>query len=120
MSRTYTFNQTSAIVCLFSACLWGITAYGGTGGLGELSILLSIIVGWIIIFLYIKLIKPAFLIGIAFGIYGIIAVTGYTIFIDLIPWYAFTRGMFDISFILLYFLSIAHIYFAYKSWRELG
>jgi len=121
MSKIYTFNQTMAIACLFASSIWGLTAQAVAIMLGTLQPVytLGIIVLWILLIFYIKSIRQAF----PFGIFFLAIVICYLVIIPSLfgrtAWYMFTRGLFDFTYAVFYLISIAGIYFSYKSWKEL-
>lgn len=122
MVKTYTCNQTGAIACLLASALWGLTATGvnimtaimSTSANTAYSIL--VLIAWILVPLYIKLVKPAFIVGI---ILSIISLIGIVVSPATTPWYAFTQPVYNFSFIAFYLIMLAGIYYSYKTYREL-
>ena len=122
MAKTYTCNQTSAIATALSVLIWSILALGITNIIGEqIAIATAIfsiltIIGWIIIPLYFKLVRSAFLVGIVIAIIaliGLIAMPGKP------AWYMFTAPVFSLSYIVVCITLLACIYFSYESYKEL-
>lgn len=121
MPKIYTFNQTLAIACWFASAMWGLTAHavGRMLGLTHPVYTILVILIWVLFPLYIKLIRHSFIVGIF-----ILAVSmGYLGFLTSLlgtaAWFRFSRGLYDFTYALWYLISIACIYFSYKSWREL-
>jgi len=118
----YTSNQTGAIACWLAIITWGLTAYGATTFTSDLSRMLYmilILIGWILLPFYIKLIRGAF-IG---GMYFLAIAMAYLVITPSLQdgpiWYTFSRGVFDFTFILFYMISFVGLYFNYRSWKEL-
>ena len=121
MPKTYTFNQTMAIACAFALSMWGLTAHAVSRMQGVIVPLYTVlvIVVWILVPLYIMLIRHAFIAGI----FTIVLVMCYLAILPTvmhaIEWYTFARGLMDFTYIIIYIIGFAFIYFAYKSYREL-
>ena len=77
---------------------------------------IMVFIAWILVPLYAKLVRPAFIIGI---ILNIIAMIGVAASPAATPWYAFTYPMYNFSYIIWYVLMLAGVYFSYKSYKEL-
>jgi hypothetical protein len=122
LATTYTANQTWAIATLLAAALWGLTATGvnimtaimATSAITSYAIL--VIIAWILVPLYAKLVRPAFLVGISLSIIAMIGVAASP---TATPWYAFTNPVYNFSFIVWYLIMLAGVYFNYKSYMEL-
>jgi len=115
LATTYTSNQTGAIATLLAGSLWGLTATGAVLIIGaQTATALTVFailqaIAWILVPLYIKLIRWAYIVGIV----GLLAMPGTP------PWYAFTAPVYDFSFVVFYLVILAAIYFSYKSYQEL-
>ena len=122
LAKTFTCNQTGAIACLLASALWGLAATGVNIMTGILPAFANtaysilVIIGWILIPLYIKLIKPAFIVGI---IVSIISLIGIAVSPTTTPWFAFTEPIYDFSFVAFYLIMLAGIYYSYKTYKEL-
>lgn len=122
MAKTYTVNQTWAIASLLAAALFGLTATGVnimTGimtGSSNMAYVVLVIIAWILVPLYAKLVRPAFIVGI---ILNIIAMIGVAASPATTPWYAFTSPVYSFSFVVWYLIMLAGVYFSYKSYQEL-
>ena len=122
MVKTYTCNQTGAIACLLAAALWGLTTTGVNIMRGIMpasantTYSILVIIAWILIPLYVKLVKPAFIVGI---IINIISLIGIALSPAATPWYAFTQPVYNLSFIAFYLIMLAGIYYSYKTYKEL-
>lgn len=122
MVKTYTCNQTGAIACLLASALWGLTAMGVNIMTGILSASANttysilVIIAWILIPLYVKLIKPVFIVGI---IINIIVLIGVAASPAATPWYTFPNPVYDFSYIVFYLIMLAGIYYSYKTYKEL-
>lgn len=122
MAKTYTCNQTSAIAALLASALWSLAAIGTAVVTAELSPTalivfgIMIIISWILVPLYVKLVKPAFLVGmvvIVSALIGILVMPGTP------AWYSFTNPLFDFSFIVFYIIMLGGLYYSYKTYKEL-
>ena len=122
MTKTYTCNQTSAIAALLASALWSLAALGAvitTGGLSPTAIIvfgIMTIIAWILVPLYFKLVKPAFIVGtvvIVSALIGLLAMPGTP------PWYAFTTPLYNFSFVVFYIVMLAGLYYSYKTYKEL-
>ena len=122
MATTYTANQTWAIATLLAAALYGLTVMGVNIMTGimpssaNVSYTLLVIIAWILVPLYAKLVRPAFIVGI---ILNIIAMIGVAASPAATPWYAFTNPVYNFSFIVWLLIMLAGVYFSYKSYQEL-
>jgi len=122
---TYTSNQTGAIATLLSGALWGLTTIGvaiDVVGLEWASLMVFaglVLVIWMLIPLYVKRIKPAFIAGIV--VMFIILTVSSPAFLR--PLYTFVPlpavSVYDISFGVFDLVGLAFIYFSYKSYKEL-
>lgn len=117
----YTSNQTGAIACLLAIIVWGLTAQGVaiSRGISHPVYIILIIIGWILLPLYIKLIRYAFIIGIFVVATAMSYILFLTSLLGTAPWFTFSRGLYDFTYIVFFMISIAAIYFFYKSWKEL-
>lgn len=71
---------------------------------------------WILVPLYLKKIKPAFVAGIivvVLGLIGLAASPGTP------PWYTFTNPISVVKELSFVLVGLACIYLSYRSWREL-
>ena len=119
---SYTFNQTWAIATLLAAAMFGLT----TTGVNIMNEIVTsstamtygvlVIIAWILVPLYAKLVRPAFIVGI---ILNIIAMIGVAASPSATPWYTFINPVYNFSFIVWYLIMLAGIYFSYKSYKEL-
>ena len=122
MATTYTEHQTGAIATLLAAALWGLTTVGVNimagivTGSSNMSYAVIVIIVWILVPLYVKLVRPAFIVGIILSIIGMIGVAASP---AATPWYAFVNPVYNFSFIVWYLIMLAGIYFSYKSYMEL-
>jgi hypothetical protein len=122
LATNYTANQTWAIATLLASALWGLTATGVnvmtaiTGTSTNMSYGILVTIAWILVPLYAKLVRPAFIVGI---ILNIIAMIGVAASPAATPWYAFANPVYNFSFIVWYLIMLAAIYFSYKSYQEL-
>ena len=101
--------------------MWGLTAYAVAImlGLSNPVYTIFIVAGWILLPFCIKLVRHAFIIAIF-----ILAVPmGYIAFLTSLlgtaAWFTFSRGLYDFTYVVWFVISIAGIYFSYKSWKEL-
>jgi hypothetical protein len=122
LATTYTVNQTWAIACLLAAALWGLTASGVNimteimTASSNMAYSVLVIIAWILVPLYAKLVRPAFIVGI---ILSIIAMIGVAVAPTVTPWYTFTNPVYNFSFVVWYLIMLAGVYFNYKSYMEL-
>jgi len=118
----YSANQTWAIACLLASALWGLTATGvnmmtaNISSSANMSYVILVTIAWILVPLYAKLVRPAFIVGV---ILNIIAMIGVAASPAATPWYAFTNPVYNFSFIAWYLIMLAGAYFSYKSYQEL-
>jgi len=112
---------TGAIACLLAIIVWGLTAQGVaiSRGISHPVYIILIIIGWILLPLYIKLIRYAFIIGIFVVATAMSYILFLTSLLGTAPWFTFSRGLYDFTYIVFLMISIAAIYFFYKSWKEL-
>ena len=123
MSPTYTSNQKGAIATLIFAALWALISLGiatmmGLQSASALAVFaIMTLITWILIPLYLKKIKPAFIVGIivlVIGLIGLFAAPGNP------PWYTFTNPVSIVKELSFVLVGLACIYFSYKSYRELS
>jgi hypothetical protein len=122
LEETFSFNQTGAIAALIALDVWSISSVATAvlleqfpaSALAVISII--IIIGWILIPFYIKLVKPAFIVGI---ILSVISLIGFTAMPGNPPWYSFAAPILSLSKIIAYLVALDIIYFSYKSYKEL-
>ena len=121
MPKGYTSNQTGAIACLLASAFWGLTAHAVARmfGLEHWVYSILVVVLWLLIPFYIKVIKPAFIVGIFFLAISLCYLAFLTSLLGTAAWFRFSRGLYDFTYALWYLISIACIYFSYKSWKEL-
>ena len=113
----YTSNQTGAIATLLAGSLWAFTVIGASIGIEDVTFLVILdIIAWILLPFYIKRIKWSYLIGIIAPIIGLV---GFLVMPGAPPWYTFSSPIFDFSFVILYIVGLALIYFSYNSFKEL-
>ena len=110
-----------AIACGLAGSIWGITAQAVAVMLGLSSPIYSIfmLIGWALLPFYIKLIRRAFIVGIY-----LTAITMCYLFVTpslsgTAAWYTLSRGLYDFTYVIAYLNGFGHIYFSYKSWKEL-
>lgn len=120
--KTYSCNQTGAIAALFALGVWSISSIATAVILEQFpastltAISIMNVIGWALILLYIKLFKPAFIVGI---ILSVLSLIGFTAMPGTPPWYSFTTPILSLSKIVAYLVALAIIYFSYKSYKEL-
>ncbi|WP_455369054.1 hypothetical protein [[Eubacterium] cellulosolvens] len=121
MSKTYTANQTGAIACLTAGLMWGVTVHGVGWMLNQTTWVYSIIItiGWILLPLYVKLVRQAFIVGIFISVLAMCYLPVTPILLGTAPWFTFSRGIVDLTYVMYYIIALLGIYFAYRSWREL-
>jgi hypothetical protein len=113
----YTTNQTGAIATLLAGSLWAFTVVGATIGVEDVTFLLILdLIAWMLLPFYIRRIRWSYLVGIVAPIIGLI---GFLVMPGTPPWYIFSSPIFDFSYVLLYLVGVALIYFSYKSYKEL-
>ena len=122
METTYSVSQTGALATVLATSLWALTALGTAimGGRQTASALtvfaILTAIAWIMVPLYAKRIKWAYIVGIIViitALVGLLAMPGTP------PWYAFTAPVYNFSFVVFYLVTLAGIYFSYKSYQEL-
>jgi hypothetical protein len=121
LPKNYTSNQTGAIACLLASAMWGFTAHAVARMLGLEHWIYSILVVllWMLLPFYIKLFRQVFIIGIFILAIGMSYLAFLTTLLGTVSWFTFSRGLYDFTYALWYLISIACIYFSYKSWKEL-
>jgi hypothetical protein len=121
LAKNYTVNQIGAIASLLAGSLWAVAAIVVillTGSKSASSLMFFVIleiIDWIGIPLYIKRIRWSYIVIIIvwiIGLVGLVAMPGTP------PWYTFYSPIFQFSIIIFYLVSIAGIYFSYKSYQE--
>ena len=122
MPKNYTVNQIGALACLLAGSLWAIAAIliillTNSQAASSLMVFVILeIIDWIGITLYIKRIKWSYILII---IVWIISLVGFVVMPGAPPWYMFPQPVFNFSIVIFYLVSIAGIYFSYKSYQEL-
>ena len=121
LSKNYTFNQTMAIGLAFAISTWALTAYATTMMLGiAFSLYLPfVILGWVLIPFYLKLVRQAFIVGILLTAIGFSYLLVTPSLSGTATWYSFERGFYDLTYVIFCLIAIAGIYFYFKSWKEL-
>ena len=74
------------------------------------------VVAWATVPFYVRRVRMCYLVGIVapiFGLVGLMAMPGKP------PWYVFSSPIFDLSYVMLYMVGLALLYFSYKSYKEL-
>ena len=119
--KNYTFNQTMAIGLAFAGSMWTLTAHAAAMMLGVSASIyvIFILVGWILIPFYIRLVRQAFIVGIFLWAIGLSYLVVTPSLLGTAGWYNFERGLYDFTYVVFYIIGIAFIYFAYKSYKEL-
>ena len=122
LAKNHTVNQICAIASLLAGSLWAVAAIVVillTGSKSAPSLMFFVIleiIDWIGIPLYIKRIRWSYIVIIIvwiIGLVGLVAMPGTP------PWYTSYSPIFQFSIIIFYLISIAGIYFSYKSYQEL-
>jgi len=75
---------------------------------------IMVLVVWMLIPLYLKKIKPAFIVGIIVVVMGLITLVASP---GTPPWYTFTNPVSVVKELLFVLDTLACIYFSYKSYR---
>ena len=121
MPKTYTSNQTGAIACWSAGIMWAITAHAVGWMLNQTTLVYTIliIISWILLPLYIKLIRQAFIAGIFISVLAMSYLPVTPTLLGTAEWYTFSRGFVDITYLIWYANALLGIYFSYKSWKEL-
>lgn len=142
IASNFTSNQTGAIACLLGVLTWATwpIIITGSGSLkymiwasygfyirialdyiihAELFFRAIVPIGWIILFLYIRRKKFALIIGMYLLVMIMIALLIFPRLTGTTAWYAFERGLFDFTYIVIYLTGFASIFFSYKSHKEL-
>ena len=121
LPENYTPNQTGAIACLSAILMWGLTAHGVGWMLNQTTVVYSILIilSWMLLPLYIKLIRQAFIAGIFLSILAMCYLLITPSLLGTAAWFTFSRGLVDITYVMFYVISLLGIQFNYKSWREL-
>ena len=110
-----------AIGCAFSGSTWALTAQAAATMLGVSALFywIFILVGWILILFYIKLVRQAFIFGIILNAIALSYILVTPSLLGTVSWYYFERGVYDLTYVVAYLIALAGIYFNYKSWKEL-
>ncbi|MCP8318117.1 MAG: hypothetical protein H3Z51_14860 [archaeon] len=116
MASVYTASQTGAIATLLAGSLWAFTVVGASISEDVTFLAILDLIAWIMIPFYIKRVKWSFLVVIVAPIIGLV---GLILMPGTPPWYTFSSPIFDLSYVILYMVGLALIYFSYKSYREL-
>ena len=120
---SYTPNQTGAIACLLSINMWGSLAWAVAPYVSSTHppfYPILLIVFWVLLPFYIKLSRHAFMVGIVLIIFVMSSILISPILYGGTKWYLFTRGFYDFMIVTFYLIALAHIYFSYKSFREVS
>jgi hypothetical protein len=122
LAGTYSSNITFAIACGLAGALSGLIFLGTDIMVGELSgsnlvvFGVLVLIAWILLPLYIKRVRPAFVLGI---VAWVIALVGIAAAPGTPPWYAFPSPVYDFAVVVFYLVALAGIYFSYACYREL-
>lgn len=110
-----------AIACAFAGSTWALTAHAAAIMLGISApiYVIFILISWILMPLYIRLVRQAFIVGIFLTAIGLAYLLVTPSLFGTAPWYNFKRGLYDFTYVVFYIIGIALIYFAYKSYKEL-
>jgi len=110
-----------AIACILATVMWGLTAYAVAIMFGTSSPLYAVfvIIGWMIALSYILLISHVFIAGIFWLACSMLYLLITPSILGTSEWYLLERGLFDFTYVIVYLISFAGIYFSYKSWKEL-
>ena len=120
--KKYTVNQIGAIACLLAGSIWAVAAIliillTDSQAASSLMVFVILeIVDWIGIPLYVKRIRWSYIVII---IVWIISLAVFIAMPGTPPWYMFPQPVFKFSIFIFYLVSIAGIYFSYKSYQEL-
>jgi hypothetical protein len=102
---------------LLAGALWAFTVVGASVGVQDVTFLAILdAVAWVTVPFYARRVRMGYLVGIVapiFGLVGLIALPGTP------PWYVFSSPIFDLSYVMLYMVGLALLYFSYKSYKEL-
>jgi len=105
------------LATLLAGSLWAFTVVGASIGVQDVTFLVILdVVAWVTVPFYIRRVRWSYFVGIVapiFGLVGFVAVPGTP------PWYAFSSPIFDFSYVILYIVGLALMYFSYKSYKEL-
>lgn len=121
MAPKYTFDQKGAVVTVVLAAIWALLSMIIAIDMGLQSTFALAIFGimtliaWVLVPLYIKRVKAAFILGIILlilGLAGLFASPGDP------PWYTFTNPISIVKELSFVIDSLAGIYFSYKSYKE--
>jgi hypothetical protein len=101
--------------------MWATTAHGVGWMLNQTTPIYSIliIISWILLPLYVKLIRQAFIAGIFISVLGMSYLPITPSLLGTVAWYTFSRGLVDFTYLIWYANAFLGIYFSYKSWKEL-
>jgi len=122
LPKNYTANQIGAIACLLAGSLWAVAAIliilltDNQAASSLMVFVILEIIDWIGIPLYVKRIRWSYILII---IVWIISLVGFVAMPGTPPWYMFPQPVFNFSIVIFYLVSIAGIYFSYKSYQEL-
>ena len=110
-----------AIGFAFAGSTWALTAHAAAMMLGISAsfYVILIIILWILIPLYIKLVRQAFIVGIFLTAIGLSYLLVTPSFYGTAAWYYFERVLYDFTYVVFYLIGLTGIYFNYKSWKEL-
>jgi hypothetical protein len=121
LSKNYTFNQTLAIAFGLATSMWGFTAHAVSAMSGIIIPVYSILVVivWVLFPFYVMLYRHAFVAGIFIVVLSMCYLMVTPTLLGSPEWYIFERGLYDFTYVVIYIIGIAFIYFAYKSYKEL-
>jgi hypothetical protein len=122
LATTYTSNQTGAIASLVGGNMWAFVSLGVAivyldtppSSITIMSIML--VIGWILVPLYAKLVRGSFIIGIIVNLLALIALTADP---GTPPWYTFACVICGFVHVAAYLISLACIYYSFQSFKEL-
>ena len=77
---------------------------------------IMLIISWILVPLYAKLIRGSFIIGIIINVLALVAITADP---GTPPWYTFSCIICGFEHLAAYLIALACIYFSYRSFKEL-
>jgi hypothetical protein len=122
LATTYTSNQTGAIASLVGGNMWALVNLGvaivylNTSVYSIMIMSIMLVIGWILVPLYAKLIRGSFIVGIIINLLALIALTADP---GTPPWYTFACAICGFIHVAAYLVALACIYYSFQSFKEL-
>jgi len=121
MPVAYSFSQVGAIATILNIGFMVHAFYGSSivFGFNHFFYPIIIISAWILLPFIVKLIKPAFIVGIILSIITLVYIAIFPSLTGMEEWYVYAPRLYNFSYVIFYSITILGIYFCYDTYKEL-